>query len=82
MRAPSTPSGASTSDISSTTTGPRYQSTCATPLCLPRAPAGAISAISDQEAGMSAPTARPTITKPATIIHGCEANTSHSMPKA
>ena len=50
--------------MASTTTGPRYQRTWATPLCLPRSPDGAISAINDQDAGMSAPTARPTRHKP------------------
>ena len=62
MRTPRTPSGDRARLSSSTTTGPEYQSTWATPLCLPRAPSGASSAISVQDAGTSAPTARPAST--------------------
>jgi len=82
VRAPSTPSEVSARLISRTTTGPRYHSACATPECLPRLLSGACSAISDQLAGMSAPTARPTIRKPTTIIQGATAKNSIDMPSA
>jgi hypothetical protein len=59
MRMPSSPSPDSANAISSTTTGPSIHSTWATPASLPRALAGAVSAISVQLAGTSAPTARP-----------------------
>ena len=62
MRTPRTPSGDRARLSSSTTTGPEYHRTWATPLCLPRAPSGASSAIRVQDAGTSAPTARPAIT--------------------
>ena len=62
IRMPSTPSGDMARLSSRTTTGPQYHRTWATPLCFPRAPSGASSAISVQDAGTSAPTARPAIT--------------------
>src|SRR5262249_14332829 len=81
MRAPSMPSGARTRNMASTATGPRYQSTCATPLCLPRASDGAISAISDQEAGMSAPTGRTKEIKPTTAPQGPPGKTHQQCPR-
>jgi hypothetical protein len=57
IRAPSRPSGWSAMDSASTTTGPEYHMTWARPPSLPRRLAGAISAMSVQEAGTSMPTA-------------------------
>ena len=72
MRMPRTPSDDMARLSSRTITGPQYQRTWATPLCLPRAPSGASSAIRVQEAGTSAPTARPAISWRTRSIHDAE----------
>ncbi len=82
IRMPSTPSGDRARLSSSTTTGPQYHSTWATPLCLPRAPSGASSAISVQDAGTSAPTARPAMMYPAISIPDDVAKMMNSRPNA
>jgi hypothetical protein len=80
IRAPSRPSGWSAMDSASTTTGPEYHMTWARPPSLPRRLAGAISAMSVQEAGTSMPTASPVRTYPKTSIQVCTAKTIHSRP--